>query len=59
MAFARWQSMTLLHWTADRNLLELAQELLKRGANVQAKDSEGQSPLHFGKGIVLFAYLIR
>lgn len=37
--------MTLLHWACDRGHLDLIKSLLSLGANVNAKDDDGETPL--------------
>ena len=38
--------MTCLHWAADRGFISIVQYLLSHGANVNATDHCGNSPLH-------------
>lgn len=38
--------LTILHYTAGRGFYEAAEALLKAGANVGAKNEEGNTPLH-------------
>lgn len=38
-------SMTPLHWAATLGLLELAIKLIDEGADIEAKDSDGKTPL--------------
>ena len=37
--------MTALHFAADLGALDIVQLLLKSGANIDAQDTEGQTPL--------------
>lgn len=37
--------MTLLHWACDRGHLPLVHSLVSLGANIDAKDTEGTTPL--------------
>ena len=37
---------TPLHWAAQENQIEIAELLLKNGANIGAKDIDGKTPLH-------------
>lgn len=39
--------MSLLHWAADRGCGELIAILISFGADVNARDSEKQTPLHY------------
>ncbi|KAG4133422.1 hypothetical protein ERO13_D08G095740v2 [Gossypium hirsutum] len=36
-----------MHWAVDRGHLKIAEALLSRNADVNAKDNEGQTPLHY------------
>ena len=38
---------TILHWIADRCETDAANLLLSHGANINAKDNEGLTPLHY------------
>lgn len=39
--------MRLLHWAADRGHSDVVRLLLARGATVDCRDAEGQTPLHY------------
>lgn len=39
--------MSLLHWAADRGCAELVEILISFGANVNATDTDNQTPLHY------------
>lgn len=39
------QGMTALHYAADRGFSDIVKLLVERGADTQALDSEGQTPL--------------
>jgi ankyrin repeat protein len=41
--------MTALHYAADRGFLEVVKLLVEHGANKQAEDKEGQTPLDFAE----------
>ena len=41
------QGMSPLHYAADRGLIEVCQLLIDNGAEIDALDLEGQSPLDF------------
>ncbi|TNN11435.1 Phosphatidate phosphatase LPIN3 isoform 1 [Schistosoma japonicum] len=44
--------MTPLHWASDRGFSDMVSTLIKYNANVNSKDSEGQTPLHYGKTVI-------
>lgn len=39
--------MSLLHWAADRGLLDMVKLLLAHGANIDMRDGSGQTALHY------------
>lgn len=41
------EGMTGLHWASDHGMEEVAELLLRRGANVNAQDGSGQTALHY------------
>ncbi|KAH6585769.1 hypothetical protein BASA61_006753 [Batrachochytrium salamandrivorans] len=41
------EGMSLLHWAADRDYLDLAKLLLEHGIQVNAQDNTGLTPLHY------------
>ena len=48
-------SQFLACWNNDIKMVEL---LLKEGANIEAKDNDGQTSLILGKAKIIFNYLI-
>ena len=38
----------MLHWSCDRGHLDVVKFLVSRGADVNVKDSDLQTPLHYG-----------
>ncbi len=44
-------AITPLHWAAARGHRDMAELLLKKGADANAKDSKGQTPLDWAKGL--------
>ncbi|KAJ3105466.1 hypothetical protein HDU97_008082 [Phlyctochytrium planicorne] len=43
---------SLLHWASDRGHLDLVEYLISKGASINAQDSDGLTPLHYGIYIV-------
>ncbi|KAI9101337.1 acyl-CoA-binding protein [Phlyctochytrium arcticum] len=41
------QGLTLLHWAADKHLVETAKEIIRIGGDVNVKDREGMTVLHY------------
>ncbi|KAG1696108.1 Acyl-CoA-binding domain-containing protein 6 [Nymphon striatum] len=41
--------MALLHWACDRGHTDIVQLLLSHDAEIDIKDNDGQTPLHYGK----------
>ncbi|EDW78219.1 uncharacterized protein Dwil_GK16311 [Drosophila willistoni] len=39
--------MSLIHWATDRNAVNILEYLVVRGANVNQRDAEQQTPLHY------------
>ena len=47
------QGLAMLHWACDRGHLDVVKFLISRGANVNVRDSDLQTPLHYGKICIL------
>ena len=41
------QGATALHWAAGEGHVDIVKTLIEKGADVQAKDSNKESPLHY------------
>ena len=50
-----FQQLTLLHWAADRGHEGMIRLLAKHGANLNAQDEDGQTPLFYGKSSSIFS----
>lgn len=48
--------MTPLHWASDRGFTDLVSTLVKYNANIDAKDAEGQTPLHYGRTLLVYLF---
>jgi ankyrin repeat protein len=53
-----WNSATPLHAAASRRSMEVVQYLISKGANVNATDKDGDTPLHNAHWIDMIQYLM-
>ena len=48
------QNRTLLHWACDRGHLSIVEYLVDEGHDINCKDTDSLTPLHYGRSYIVY-----